>query len=126
MRNPAKKFLTLLLALAIASLPLQTFACKMDPGQAMDHSAMDMRHMDMSHMDHGDGAGASCCDPEQSAAHGDCAWFMHCGSCVATTSLISSVPQAAFLNLPMIAVIIASGEIAPSHSSPPYHPPTIS
>ena len=121
MRNPTKKFLTLLLALAIACLPLQAFACNMKQGQAMDHPSMDM-----SHMDHGDGAGSNCCDAQHATVPGGCAWFMHCGSCVATTSLISSVPQAAFLNLPMIAVIIASGEIAPSHSSPPYHPPTIS
>lgn len=124
MHNPAKKFLILLLALAVACLPLQAFACNMDPGQAMDHSSMHTSHMDMSHMDHGDGAGSNCCDPQRAAAPGDCAWFMHCGSCVATTSLISPIPQAAFLNLPMLPVIIASGEIAPSHSSPPYHPPT--
>ena len=126
MRNPTKKFLTLLLALAVACLPLQAFACNMDPGQAMGHSAMDMSHMDLSHMDHGDGAGSNCCDAQHAAVPGGCAWFMHCGSCVATASLISAIPQAAFLNLPMIDVIIDSGEIAPSHSSPPYHPPTIS
>ena len=124
MRNPTKKFLTLLLALAIACLPLQTFACKMDPGQAVDHSAIDMSHM--NHADHPGGAGSNCCGPQHATAPGDCAWFMHCGSCVATTSLVSSTLQAAFANLPTIGVTIASGEIAPSHSSPPYHPPTIS
>jgi len=121
MRNPAKKFLTLLLALAVACLPLQAFACKMDPRQAMDHSTIDM-----SHMDHGDGAGSNCCDPHHATAPGDCAWFMHCGSCVANASLVSPIPPAAFVNFPVIAVTVASGEITPSHSSPPYHPPTIS
>jgi len=121
MRNPAKKFLTLLLALAVACLPLQAFACTMEPGQQMDHSTMDM-----SHMDHGDGAGASCCDPEQSAAHGDCAGFMSCGSCAAGTSMISPLPQSALVCLQTTAVDSGSGEIAPSHSSPPYHPPTLS
>ncbi|MSQ99696.1 MAG: hypothetical protein EXR85_10455, partial [Xanthomonadales bacterium] len=87
MRNPTKRFLTLLLALAVACLPLQAFACKMDQGQQMDHSSMRTSHMDMSQMDHGDGAGSNCCDPQHAAAPGDCAWFMHCGSCVATTTL---------------------------------------
>ena len=132
MRNPTKKFLTLLLALAVACLPLQAFACEMNPGQAIDHSAMQMSDMDhsampMSHMDHtaqAGGTGANCCDPQ--ATSGDCASFMHCGTCVATSSLIPELPQAAFLNLPLAAASIATGEIAPSHSSPPYHPPAFS
>jgi len=44
MRNPPKKCLTLLLDLAVACLPLQAFACNMDPGQKMDHSSMH-RHL---------------------------------------------------------------------------------
>ena len=123
MRNPTKKCLTLLLALAVACLPLQVFACNMEPGQAMDHSAMDMRHMDMSHMDHGDGASASCCDPQDTNSSGDCAGSMHCGACAAGTSMISPLPQLALVCLQTTALDSGSGEILPSHSSPPYHPP---
>jgi hypothetical protein len=134
MRNPTKKFLTLLLTLAVACLPLQAFACEMNPGQAMDHSATQMSSMDhsampMSHMDptaQAGGAGANCCDPQAATASGDCASFMHCGSCVAATPLFSHLPQAALVSLHILAVTMASGEIAPSHASPPYHPPTLS
>jgi len=118
MRSPAKKFLMFLLALAIACLPLQAFACKMNPGQAMDHAAMDM-----THMDHGDGASASCCDPQDTNSSGDCAGSMHCGACAAGTSMISPLPQLALVCLQTTALDSGSGEILPSHSSPPYHPP---
>ena len=121
MRNPTKKFLTLLLTLAVACLPLQAFACTMDQAEPMDHSAMDM-----GQMDHGSGSGTSCCDPEDAASSGDCAGFEHCGSCTAGTSINSPLPQLAVMCLHTNAVDNGSGEITPSHASPPYHPPTLS
>jgi len=131
MRNPTKKILTLLLALAVACLPLQAFACNMGQGEQMDHSAMhesqvDHSTMHGSQMDHPDGTGSDCCDPEDPASSGDCAGFEHCGSCTAGTSINSPLPQLAVICLQTTAVDSGSGEITPSHASPPYHPPTLS
>jgi len=131
MRSPTKRFLILLLALAVACLPLQAFACTMDQAGQMDHSAMDMSHMDhdamdMSQMDDADGSGANCCDPETATSSGNCAAFMHCGTCTAGTSMNIPLPQLALISLQTTAVDSDSGEIAPSHASPPYHPPTLS
>jgi len=121
MRSPTKKILTLLLALAVACLPLQAFACNMGQGEQMDHSAVHM-----SQMDHPDATGSNCCDPEDADSSGDCAGFEHCGSCTAGTSINSPLPQLAVICLQTSAVDSGSGEITPSHASPPYHPPTIS
>lgn len=131
MRSPTKKFLTLLLALAVACLPLQAFACTMDQHEQMDHSAMDMSHMDHSAMDmadmgHADGSGANCCDPETSTSSGNCAGFMHCGTCTAGTSINIPLPQLALISLHTTPLDSDSGEIAPSHARLPYHPPTFS
>jgi hypothetical protein len=131
MRSPTKKFLTLLLALAVACLPLQAFACAMDQGGQMDHSAMDMSHMDhsamdLSQMDHPDGSGASCCDSENATSSGNCAGFMYCGACTAGTSINFPLPQSALISLQSTPVHNGSGEITPSHASPPYHPPNFS
>jgi hypothetical protein len=135
MRNRTKKILTLLLALAVACLPLQAFACTMGQGEhqgeQMDHSAMHESQVNhsavhMSQMDHPDGTGSNCCDPEDAASSGDCAGFEHCGSCTAGTSINSPLAQLAVICLQTTAVDSDSGEIAPSHSSPPYHPPTLS
>jgi hypothetical protein len=121
MRYPTKKCLTLLLALAVACLPLQAFACNMGQGEQMDHSAMHE-----SQMDHPDGTGSNCCDPETATSSGDCAALMHCGACTAGTSINFPLPQSALISLQTTPMDCGSGEIAPSHSSPPYHPPTLS
>lgn len=121
MRKSTRKILTLLLALAVACLPLQAFACTMDQAEPMDHSAMDM-----SQMDHGSGSADNCCDPEDTASSGDCAGFEHCGSCTAGTSINSPLPQLAMICLQTTVVDSTSGEITPSHARPPYHPPTLS
>jgi hypothetical protein len=131
MRNPTKKFLTLLLALAVACLPLQAFACTMDQAEQMDHSAMDMSHMDhdamdMGQMDHQGGTDSNCCDPETATSSGECAALMHCGACTAGTSINFPLPQSALISLQATPVENGSGEIAPSHASPPYHPPNLS
>ena len=121
MRGPAKKVLTLLLALAVACLPLQAFACTMDQGGAMDHSAMEM-----SQMDHADRSGANCCDPETASSSGDCGALMNCGTCTAGTSINLLLPQQALINVQANPVDNGSPEISPSHASPPYHPPILS
>jgi hypothetical protein len=104
--------------LAVAGQPLQAHACDMDMDldQHQDHSTMQMSHPD--------GADSDCCDPEGSDAADDCAGAMGCGSCFASTSMISNPPQTAPACLQTAAVDMGSGGIPPSHSSPPYHPPT--
>jgi hypothetical protein len=86
-----------------------------DQHQDRDHSSMQMNHAD--------GADSECCHPERSDAPGDCAGFMSCGTCPVAPSMIASPVQAAPACLRAEAVDIASGQIVPPHSSPPYRPP---
>ncbi len=76
------------------------------------------------HMNHADAVASDCCNPKGGNPRGDCAQFMNCGSCVASTPIISPLPQLALVCLHTTTVDTGSGEILPSHSSPPYHPPT--
>jgi len=119
MRIRTLKVLTMILALALATQPLQAFACDMEQNQHQhqhgDHSTMQM--------DHGADAGTDCCDPENSDTRDDCARMMGCGTCVAGNSIVSPLAQAALASAQVTIPDIGSGILLPSHASPPYHPP---
>lgn len=118
MKITTVKFLTLVLVLVLATafqLP-SAQACDMDQQKEPDHSTMQMSQAT--------GAHADCCGEAHSDARPDCVGFMACGFCVSSASMISGslMTEPVWSHTP--AAGGKPGVIQPSHSSPPYHPPT--
>jgi hypothetical protein len=124
--------LSVILVLMIAAQPVQAGFCDMEPSDGTPRYAhtehAGMQHAGMQHAgmqdDGGQGAAShDCCtaDPESTPS---CDPLDQCGSC---TTGLAAVPA---LNGPNAMppyshrVLLTPGQVAPSHASPPYRPPT--
>ena len=111
-----------MLVLLLAAQPLAARYCDMD---SSDSAA---QHAGMQHgMQHGsdpDEPGHACCDSPAAQPDRDCDGFSHCATCVVGMTALP-VHQAQLLapgyayRMPLI-----ESRVPPSHTSPPYRPPT--
>lgn len=132
------KLLSVILVLMIAAQPVQAGFCDMGPSDGaaqqapMQNDEQHDGHRDgqrgMQHdQQHGSGAQASghdCCDAQGSRPDQDCDGFSHCATCIAGLAAlpVQDGPAAALhyaYRLPL-----TEGQVPPSHTSPPYRPPT--
>lgn len=114
------KFLAAIMVFMIVAQPAQAGFCDMmqSGGQA------DMDHAAMHHGDGGGAAGQDCCAPDDGNSHSDCDNMAQCGSCTAGLAMIVTTYGQPAAPLAMQPVLQSDGCIAPSHSAPPFRPPT--
>lgn len=108
------KLLVLILVLAISAQPLQIGACDMD---------MDNSQETTQQVEHPGSNKHDCCDTEEADSQGNCEAGMHCGMCFVSVSALPVIPRVvSFWSHPVYSVS-STGDILPSHSSPPFRPP---
>lgn len=112
------KLLAALLMFMIAAQPVQAGFCDLGLSGAADP------HAAMQHGQGSDASGHDCCQPADAANPDRGCSDMPCGTCTAGVQAVAfAAPVAA--HLPAFReVVLSDGQITPSHSSPPYRPPT--
>jgi hypothetical protein len=107
------KTLILILVLTMSAQPLQAGACDMDMSQESSH-----------HSGQTEDSGHDCCetgDPE--SPQQDCDGNMHCGFCNANLPALQALLKVSSPWPHPQVQSLDSGEVLPSHSSPPFRPP---
>jgi hypothetical protein len=113
MRTRTLKVLTVFLALVVSAQPLAVYSCDMEPNPQQpghgDHSTMQMTPAADA------GTDADCCDPKNSNTRDECARTMDCGTCLASTSIVSPLTQAASVAMQATSLDFGSRKLLPSH-----------
>ena len=124
------KFLAAMMVFMMLAQPAQAGVCAMmQPGGQADMNRADMHHAGMHHADmhhKGDGgtAGHDCCAPDDGDRNSNCDNMAQCGSCTAGLAMIATMHGQAAAPIAPQHVLLSDGCIAPSHSVPPFRPPT--
>jgi hypothetical protein len=114
------KLLAALLVFMIAAQPVQAGFCDLDlSGDADPHAAM-------QHGSESNGSGHECCQNAGSGPDGDsgsnCS-DLPCGFCIAGVQAIPPAASVAAMLPTQRETVLSDGQIAPSHTSPPFRPP---
>lgn len=124
------KILSVILVLMIAAQPVQAGFCDMGPSDgAAQHTPMqhDGQHDGQHGMQHGSGAPASghdCCDAQVSRPDQDCEGLSHCATCIAGLAALPVQDGQAAAGHYAYRLPLTESQVPPSHSAPPYRPPT--
>jgi len=122
------KYLVLFLIFTLTAPPVQASDCDMESGkqtghdmsQMVKHSPQQSRQLENSD----DGAAMTeCCNSCKHESSLGCDQQMHCGSCVASLSLLQNFDTAAFVAISRHVWAFSAGAIVPSHSYPLIRPP---
>ena len=107
------KILALILVLAISAQPLQAGTCDMDMSQESTH-----------HTEQAKDSGHDCCKTDDPDSPGqNCDGNMHCGFCNANLPALQPLLRVSSPWAQAHVRGLDSGELLPSHSSPPFRPP---
>jgi hypothetical protein len=112
------RVLSIMLVLLLAAQPLAARYCDMEPS---DSAA---QHAGMQHGSDAEDPGHACCDSPAAQPDRECDGLSHCAACVVGMTALP-VHQAQLL-APGYAyrMPLTESRVPPSHSSPPYRPPT--
>ena len=108
------KFLAFILVLALSAPPLQAGVCDMDIEQSQE-SGQSMAHPGAD--DH------ACCDPEPVDEPQSCEGGMDCCPCYVSASVLPTLPRVAAGPPSSLVADRLTGDLLPSHGTPPYRPP---
>lgn len=114
------KWLSIILALAIAVSPLASHACATD-GFEVSHSEAGMGHD--GHGADAPTAGHDCCAGDAPVQSSDCGSAGHCPDCLAGSPGLATTDSPITNALPVYRMALDGSTLAPSHASPPFRPP---
>lgn len=113
------KLLAVILVFMIAAQPVQAGFC--DMMQSDGHADM---HAGMKHDSGGGASGHDCCEPGDGGQGSGCDNMVQCGSCTAGLAAIAMLESQAVAPLATHLKLLGDSCISPSHSAPPFRPPT--
>ena len=127
------RILSVILVLLIAAQPVQAGFCDMRPsGDAppashLQHGAMQnaaMQHDGKQHAAGADSARHDCCAATNPESDPGCAGLDQCGSCTISLAAVPALSRLCALPAAGVRASPLVGQLALSHSAPPYRPPS--
>ena len=111
------KSLAVILGLMIVAQPVQAGVCD------MEETGDPLQHAGMLHDSADDSSPHNCCQPSDSDDSADCADMAQCAPCASATAVVPSVAPTSAPELAQHRPWSHSGQLALSHTSPPFRPP---
>lgn len=127
------KMLSVILALIFAAQPLQAGFCAMEPSGSPAQQADtqhagpqpgQMQHDSMQHAKGRPGSDHGCCASPDVESNPGCDTLDQCGSCMAGTAAVPALNAPFTVRAFSCLTMLCEDQVAPSHASPPFRPPT--
>lgn len=113
------KLLVALMVFMFVAQPVPAGFCDLDLSGAADP------HASMQHDQEANASSHDCCQPADADDPGQGCSDMPCGTCTAGFQAVSFATTLAAWLPTARESILSDGQISPSHSSPPFRPPTL-